>query len=78
MTLRSLDGPFARELFVHVAPPSGGSSEEQAQLVYRELASVLADHGGGPGHTVRQTVLCRDVSSDARVALHARDRKSVV
>lgn len=72
VTLRSFDGPFARELFVHVAPPSGATSEEQARFIYRELASVLADHGGGPGHTVRQTVLCRDVSSDARVALRAR------
>jgi len=61
IVLRRVDGPAARELFLHCQPPAHtAEARAQAEAIYRAILDVLAAHGGGFGQVVTETLFLRN------------------
>jgi enamine deaminase RidA (YjgF/YER057c/UK114 family) len=69
IVLRRVEGPKARELFLHCQPPAElEDAGAQADAIYRGIGSVLGAEGGGFDSVVSETVFLRQLRADlARV-----------
>ena len=62
IVLRRVDGPDARELFLHCQPPAHtAEARAQADAVYLAIQQVLAVEGGSFGNVVAETLFLRDL-----------------
>jgi enamine deaminase RidA (YjgF/YER057c/UK114 family) len=60
IVLRRVDGPDARELFLHCQPPAHtAEARAQAEAIYRAVLDVLSTHAGGFNHVVTETLFLR-------------------
>jgi enamine deaminase RidA (YjgF/YER057c/UK114 family) len=73
IVLRRIDGPVAREIFLHCRPPAGVIDPGlQAAALYRALLDVLASEGGGFGSVVVETLFLRDLPASITAVRAAR------
>jgi len=73
--LRRVDGPEARELFLHCQPPSGTTDAGlQAEAIYRVINHVLESEGAGFASVVSETVFLRSLRSNVEPVRAARQR----
>lgn len=62
IVLRRVDGPDARELFLHCQPAAHTvEARAQADAIYRAIQDVLATEGGGFGNVATETLFLRDL-----------------
>lgn len=75
LALRRVEGPEARELFFHCAPPAATlDAAVQAEAIYRALLGVLEAEGGGFGAVVSETLFLRELRVDLERVRAARRR----
>jgi len=75
IVLRRVDGPEARELFVHCQPPAEISDPGgQAAAIYRAILDVLESEGGSFGSVVSETVFLRKLRTNIDPVRDARRR----
>jgi enamine deaminase RidA (YjgF/YER057c/UK114 family) len=73
ITLRRVDGPEARELFVHCQPPRAATgAREQAAAIYSAILVALEAEGGSFGSVVSETVFLRNLRADIKSVREAR------
>ena len=73
IVLRRIDGPEAREVFLHCQPPVGVTDPGlQAAALYRALLDVLASEGGGFGSVVAETLFLRNLPASIEAVRAAR------
>jgi enamine deaminase RidA (YjgF/YER057c/UK114 family) len=73
IVLRRLDGPEAREIFLHCQPPDGVADPgRQAAALYRAILEVLAREGGGFGSVVIETLFLRNLPASIDAVRAAR------
>jgi enamine deaminase RidA (YjgF/YER057c/UK114 family) len=73
VVLRRIDGPQARELFLHCQPPAGVTDPGlQAAALYRALLDVLAREGGGFVSVVVETLFLRNLPASIEAVRAAR------
>jgi enamine deaminase RidA (YjgF/YER057c/UK114 family) len=73
IVLRRLDGPEARELFLHCQPPAAAADPGlQAAALYRAILDVLASEGGGFGSVVVETLFLRNLPASIEAVRAAR------
>lgn len=77
IVLRRVEGPAARELYLHCRPPAADADAgRQAQAIYRAILDVLEAEGGSFGSVVAETVFLRDLHAD--LDSFRRARRSVL
>ncbi len=70
---RRVDGPQAREIFLHCRPPlEVADPARQAAAMYRAILQVLEAEGGGFGSIVVETIFFRDLRSSIESVREAR------
>lgn len=75
ITLRRVDGPQAREIFLLARPPAAAAAAaDQAEAIYRAILDVLADEGASFDAVVCETVFLRRVAGDTAAVRAARTR----
>jgi enamine deaminase RidA (YjgF/YER057c/UK114 family) len=75
LTLRRIEGPEAKELFLLCRPLNGTLDVgRQAETVYRMIAGVLADEGGNAESLVSETIFLRRLQTDLAAVRKARQR----
>ena len=75
IVLRRLDGPDAREVFLHCQPPfEVAEPGRQAAALYRAILGVLETEGGGFGSVVVETIFMRDQTANIAPIRKARSR----
>ena len=75
IVLRRVEGPQARELFIHCQPPLAlGDPGQQAEATYRAILGVLAAEGGSVGSLVSEMVFLRDLPANIAPVRAARHR----
>jgi enamine deaminase RidA (YjgF/YER057c/UK114 family) len=73
IVLRRVDGPAARELFLHCQPPADVADPGlQAAAIYRAILGALEAEGGGFGSVVAETVFVRDLQANLAPVRAAR------
>jgi enamine deaminase RidA (YjgF/YER057c/UK114 family) len=73
IVLRRVEGPAARELFLHCQPPADVADPGlQAAAMYRAILGALEAEGGGFGSVVAETVFLRDVAANLKPVRRAR------
>jgi enamine deaminase RidA (YjgF/YER057c/UK114 family) len=73
IVLRRLDGPQAREIFLHCVPPGElADAGLQAAAVYRAIHAALEAEGGGFGSVVVETLFLRNLPESITVVRTAR------
>ena len=75
IVLRRVEGPEARELFLHCQPPKANRDPGgQAAAIYRAILDVLDAEGGGFGSVVSETVFLRDLHANIGPVRDSRRR----
>ncbi len=75
VVLRRVDGPEARELFLHCQPPFGTTEAGlQAEAIYRAIQHVLESEGAGFASVASEMVFLRNLSSNVEPVRAARQR----
>jgi enamine deaminase RidA (YjgF/YER057c/UK114 family) len=75
IVLRRVEGPEARELFIHCQPPAEtAEARGQAEAIYRAILRVLESEGGGFGSVVSETVFLRNLRTSVESVREARHR----
>lgn len=75
IVLRRVEGPEARELYLHCQPPAGpAEAHRQAEAIYRAILSVLDAEGGSFGSVVFETVFLRNLTASVESVREARQR----
>ena len=75
VVLRRVEGPHARELFLHCRPPPGvAEASLQAEAIYRAILGVLEAEGGSFGSVVTETVFLRNLRASVEPVREARHR----
>ena len=75
IVLRRVEGPRARELFLHCQPPPGTADAGlQAEMLYRAIQSVLESEGGSFASVVAETAFLRDLQATIGPVREARRR----
>jgi len=75
ISLRRIDGPGARELYLHCEPPADVvDAGRQADSTYRAMLAVLEAEGGDFSDVVAETAFLRDASADLESVRRARAR----
>jgi enamine deaminase RidA (YjgF/YER057c/UK114 family) len=76
VVLRRVEGPHARELFLHCQPPPGvAEASLQAEAIYRAIVRVLeAEQRGSFGSVVSETILMRNLRASVESVREARRR----
>jgi enamine deaminase RidA (YjgF/YER057c/UK114 family) len=73
IVLSRLEGPEARELFLHCEPPADVADPgRQATAMYRAILGVLEAEGGDFASVVVETIFLRDLPSDLESVRSAR------
>jgi enamine deaminase RidA (YjgF/YER057c/UK114 family) len=73
IVLRRVDGPDAREVFLHCQPPLGlADAGRQAAAAYRAIVAALEAEGGDFGSIVAETVFLRDLEANIEAVRAAR------
>ncbi len=74
VALRRVEGPDAREVFLHCEPPGGSSGAgEQAAAIYRAILEALESEGAGFESVVCETVFLRDLGENIGAIRAARE-----
>ena len=75
IVLRRVEGPRARELFLHCQPPADATEAgPQADAIYRAILGVLEAEGGTFGSIVAEMVFLRKLHVDLGPVREARGR----
>jgi enamine deaminase RidA (YjgF/YER057c/UK114 family) len=75
LVLRRVDGPGARELFIHCRPAAAATDAgQQAESIYRAIRGVLEAEGASFGSVVSEMVFLRDLRQDIGMVRAARLR----
>jgi len=75
IVLRRIDGPEARELYIHCQPPPETTgARRQADAIYRAILHVLEAEGGSFASVLSETVFLRDLRSSVESVREARHR----
>jgi enamine deaminase RidA (YjgF/YER057c/UK114 family) len=75
IVLRRVDGPEARELFLHCQPPSGTTEAGlQAEAIYRAIQHVLESQGGSFASVASEMVFLRNLCLNIEPVRAARHR----
>ncbi len=75
IVLRRVEGPAARELFLHCQPPAATAEARlQAEAIYRAILGVLESEGGGFGSVVSETVFLRNLRASVESVREVRHR----
>jgi enamine deaminase RidA (YjgF/YER057c/UK114 family) len=75
IVLRRVDGPQARELFLHCQPPPGvAEASLQADSIYRAIARVLEAEQCSFGSVVSETIFLRNLRANIESVREARRR----
>jgi enamine deaminase RidA (YjgF/YER057c/UK114 family) len=75
IVLRRVEGPRARELFLHCQPPPGTSGAGlQAEAIYRAVLGVLETEGASFASVVAEMVFLRDLQATVGAVREARHR----
>jgi len=75
IVLRRVEGPEARELFLHCRPPAETAEARlQAEAIYRAILCVLEAEGAGFGSVVSETVFLRNLRVNVESVREARHR----
>jgi enamine deaminase RidA (YjgF/YER057c/UK114 family) len=75
VVLRRVEGPHARELFLHCQPPPEvAEASLQAEAIYRAIVRVLEAERGSFGSVVSETVFLRNLRTSIESVREARDR----
>jgi len=73
IVLRRVEGPAAREIFLHCQPPADVADPgPQAAAMYRAILGALEAEGGGLGSVVAETAFLRDLPSNLESVRAAR------
>jgi len=73
IVLRRVEGPAARELFLHCQPPvETADPGRQAAAMYRAILAVLEAEGGGFGSVVVETIFLRNLPANIEPVRAAR------
>jgi enamine deaminase RidA (YjgF/YER057c/UK114 family) len=73
IVLRRVEGPDARELFLHCQPPADTlEAGPQADAIYRALIGVLEAEGGSFGSVVSETLFLRSLRASVEPVREAR------
>jgi len=75
IVLRRLEGPLAREIFLHCQPPTDVVDPgRQATATYRAIQAVLEAEGRGFGFVVAETIFLRNLHANLAPVRAARRR----
>jgi len=75
IVLRRVEGPEAREIFLHCQPQAGAADASgQAEAIYRAILGVLEAEEGSFGSVVSETVFLRDLRANIDSVREARHR----
>jgi enamine deaminase RidA (YjgF/YER057c/UK114 family) len=75
IVLRRVEGPVAREIFLHCGPPRDVADPgRQATSMYRAIQAVLEAEGGGFGYLTAETIFLRNLSANITAVRAARRR----
>ena len=75
ISLRSLNGPDAQELFFSCQPPAEAvDTDRQAEAVYSAILSLLEDEGGSFASVVSETLFMRNLHANIESVRAARER----
>ncbi len=75
IVLRRVEGPDARELFLHCQPPAEtAEAGEQAEAIYRAILAVLAAERGSFGSVVSETIFLGNLRASVESVREARQR----
>jgi enamine deaminase RidA (YjgF/YER057c/UK114 family) len=75
IVVRRVDGPAAREVFLHCRPPADVADPgRQADAMYRTILETLEAEGGGFGSVVVETVFLRRLRANLEPVREARRR----
>jgi len=75
IVLRRVEGPEAREIFLHCQPQAGAAGASgQAEAIYRAILGVLEAEEGSFGSVVSETVFLRDLRANIDSVREARHR----
>jgi enamine deaminase RidA (YjgF/YER057c/UK114 family) len=75
IVLRRVDGPEARELYLHCQPAvDTAEPRQQADAIYRAILHVLESQGGSFGSVVAETVFLRNVRASVESVREVRHR----
>jgi len=75
IVLRRVEGPEARELFLHCQPPPGTTEADlQAEAIYRAILQVLESEGAGFASVASEMVFLRSLRSNVEPVRAARHR----
>jgi enamine deaminase RidA (YjgF/YER057c/UK114 family) len=80
VVLRRVEGPAAREVFLHCQPPADVlDASGQSEAIYRAIHDLLEAEGGeaeggSPGLVVAETVFLRDLPANIEPVRAARER----
>jgi enamine deaminase RidA (YjgF/YER057c/UK114 family) len=75
IVLRRVEGPRARELFLHCQPPADATEAgPQAEAIYRAILGVLEGEGGTFGSVVSEMVFLRNLQANVGLVREARRR----
>ncbi|MEJ2515081.1 MAG: Rid family hydrolase [Gammaproteobacteria bacterium] len=74
IVLRRVEGPVARELFLHCRPAADHDAGRQAEAIYAGILGVLQGAGGRYASVVSETVFLRDLPADIEPVRAARQR----
>ncbi len=75
VVLRRVEGPHARELFLHCQPPPGvAEASLQADAIYRAILHVLEAERGSFGSVVSETIFMRNLRANVESVREARRR----
>ena len=73
VVLSRIEGPAARELFLHCQPPADiADPGRQAAAMYRAILGVLENEGAGFGSVVVETIFLRDLQTNLEPLRAAR------
>ena len=71
--LRRVEGPEAREIYLHCRPPADVADPgRQAAAVYRAMLGALEAEGGGFESVVAETIFLRNLRADIVSVREAR------
>jgi enamine deaminase RidA (YjgF/YER057c/UK114 family) len=75
IVLRRVEGPEARELFIHCQPAAGATDAvRQTESIYRAILGVLEGEGGSFGSVASETVFLRNLRASVESVREARHR----
>jgi enamine deaminase RidA (YjgF/YER057c/UK114 family) len=75
IVLRRVEGPEARELFLHCQPPAAtAEARRQAEAIYRAILCVLESEGGSFASVVSEMIFLRNLRANIESVRDARQR----